>query len=266
LTALIIIGSLLLLFFLIGQIRVGADFSITDDRILLIATVAGFRVQLIPRKKKKEEAPAEEPAQEQAPPEERPQRRRRARKKKKMFFKIDLHDITEMLSRVAKGIRIFKHGFRLKRLFIHFTAASWDPYVTARLSGYADAFLSVFAPLMENAKHCRDCTVRTEIDFDKPLPELDFGIWITFRLGAAVEMGFYTLFGLLGIFLKIVFRFLWMKWRDPEEYDFRMNQQENPVTFFRRILLEKHRQGTIFLKIQSLGKDYLCSYFTRRRS
>ena len=240
-TALIVIGIILLIFILIGQIRAGVDFSMIDDRIKLSVKVCGFTIQLIPKKKKAEEKQKEEPEQKSEPEkkeEKKPEKKKRKKKKKKPFFKIDQYDIREMLSVVGRGLRLFGRGFRCDRLLLHFTASSWDPYVTAKLSAYSDAFLSAFYPLLENSRNFKNVDIQTGIDFNELWPVLDLGFCVTFRIGAVMDMAFSSLFGLIGVFLKIIFRFLWMKLTDPEEYDFRINQQEGILSFFLHVIRE----------------------------
>lgn len=240
--ALKIIGAVVLICFLIGRIRVGVDLNVIDGKLTLSAKVCGILIQLLPKKKRnekssekqsKEESPKKEPEKKQQPAKEK-----KIRKKKKPFFKIDIYDLKEMLSKVTRGLKKFGKGFNCDRLLIDFTAASWDPYITAELFTYVNAFLSAFAPVFEERNDCRNCNVRTQIDFNAEWPKLNAGICITLRIGAVFAMLFTILFGVLWVFIKIVFRFLWMKFFDKEEYDFRMNQQEGPVAFFKRVIRE----------------------------
>ncbi|MDO5445592.1 MAG: hypothetical protein Q4F31_08230 [Eubacteriales bacterium] len=238
--ALKIIGAVILICFLIGRIRIGLDFQVMDGRMSLSVKVFGARLQLIPSKKKKEKAKKERKAEtKQTEGKKQKSVGSSGRKKKDPFFRIDIYDIKEMLSKVIRGIRKFRRGLNCDRLRIDFTASSWDPYITARMFSYVNAFLSVFAPLFEENNRCRDCFVRTQIDFNEPWPKLDLAFCISLRIGAAVGMVFSILFGVLWVFIKIIFRFLRLKLFDKEEYDFRMNQQEGPVAFFRRIIREE---------------------------
>lgn len=239
--ALKIIGVIVLIFFIVGRIRAGVDFSIIDDRVRLAVKICGISLQLIPRKSKKEKPEKEKT---EKPPEEKPKKavkEKKPKKDKKPFFKVDIYDVREMLSKVAAGIRRFNSGFNLEKFVFHFTASSWDPYVTARIFSYVNAGLSVLVPVIDEKNRCRELDVRTDIDFNELFPKTDFGICITFRIGAAFGMVFKIVFGVLWVFIKIVFRFLWMKLFDKEEYDFRMNQQEGPIKFFRRVISENRK-------------------------
>ena len=237
--ALKIVGAVILIFFLIGRIRVGLDFQVIQGRITLSAKIFRFLLPLIPANKKKEKA-LKEPATEnnRKTDQNREPAKRKPRRKKEPFFKIDIFDIKEMLSKLVRGIRIFRRGLNCDRLLIDFTASSWDPYITANMYSYVNAFLSAFAPLFEENNRCRDCFVRTRIDFNEPWPKLDFALRVSLRIGAVVGMIFSVLFGVLWVFIKIIFRFLKMRLFDKEEYDFRMNCQEGPIAFFRRVIRE----------------------------
>lgn len=234
-----IIGVIVVICFLIGRIRVGIDFSRIGGETELSAAVCGVRLQLLPRKKKKDKKkPKETVENANNKKKEKTAKVKKPKKKKKPFFKIDIYDIREMLGKVVRGIGKFRRGFNCDRLLIDFTASSWDPYLTAKLFAYVNAFLSAFAPLFEDRNNCRDCSVQTRIDFMETWPKLDFGIRISLRIGAVFGMIFSILFGVLWVFIKIVFRFLRLRLFDREEYDFRMNQQEGPIAFFRRIIRE----------------------------
>ena len=238
--ALKIIGVIVLICFLIGRIRVGVDLNIIGGKVTLSAKVCGLLIQLIPRKKQREKTPKEEKTPEDKPEKKTEKRKpeKTPKRKKKPFFKIDLYDIKEMLAKVVRGLQKFGKGFNCDRLLIDFTASSWDPYITANMFTYVNAFLSVFAPIFDDRNRCKDCRVSTQIDFVESWPKLDFGLCITLRIGAVFAMVFTILFGVLWVFIKIVFRFLWMKLFDREEYDFRMNQQEGPISFFKRVIRE----------------------------
>ena len=253
--ALKIIAAIVLIFVLIGQIRVGADISITDGKLALSAKVCDILIRLLPRdgKKKKKEAPKEpdKKAEEKPKPEKKKKEKpKKDKKPRKPFFKIDVYDLKEMLSVVGRGIGKFNDGFELDRLLVHFTAATWDPYLTARLFSYVNAFLSVIVPALDEKNRCPELDVKTQIDFNDILPTLDFGICITFRIGAIFGMIFSILFGVIWIFIKIIFRFLWMMLFDKEEYNYRMNEQEGPVKFFKRLI----REGKA-LRAEAAGKS-----------
>lgn len=240
--ALKIIGILFLICFLIGRIRVGADFSVMDGRIALSAKLCGISLQLIPRRKKKKKKipaqPEESTGGEETQKKKKEKKTAGQKKKKKPFFKLDIYDIRELLSAVVKGLKKFGSGFNCERLLIDFTCSFRDPYTTAKVFAYVNAFLSAFAPVFEEKNNCRDCRVNTQLDFNSTWPKLDFGICVTFRIGAAFGMVFSILFKAIWIFLKIIFRFLRMRIFDKEEYEFRMNDQEGPIAFFKRVLRE----------------------------
>ena len=226
--ALKIIGVIILIFVLIGQIRVGIDFKVFDRSVTLFATVLGARLQLIPKKKKpKAEKPAEsEKPKDEEPQKEKPPKKAKKRKKKKWLeLRIDIYDIREMLGKVSRGLKKFGRGFNLKKLVIDFAAASPDPYFTARLYSVFNAFFSCLCAIIDERNCCEDLYIRSYPDYQADLPSGDIELAVTFRIGAAFGMVFSILFGILWVFIKIFFRFLIMKLFDKEEYEFRTREQ-----------------------------------------
>ena len=84
------------------------------------------------------------------------------------------------------------------------------------------------------------------------------------KLGGSWYVQFASLFYIIIYCYSLIYFILWTWYLCYFVY-FAWSMIMRGITVGVRILLEKHRQGTIFLKIQSLGQDYLCSYFTKRR-
>lgn len=228
LLALEIILAIALVCFLIGRIRIVADFSYSNGNAELSLKCLGFRINLASGKRRKQKAETSNAAAE-ANEKNRPGK---IKKKKRRFYKIDIYDIREMLSRVAAGLRKLGKGFDVYRLNVDFTAAGFNPYDAARIYSFANALLSVLASAV--AENC-SCTpdIRTALDFDDVLPRLGLGIRISFRIGAAFALLNTALFGVLWVFIKIIFRFAYLYLFDRDEYDFRMHCQAGPIKYFR---------------------------------
>lgn len=244
LLALKIVGVLILIIFLICQIRVGVDISFVENKLVLSVKLCGLLLQIYPRKSSKPKKPKQE---EPKPEEEKPQKEKKPKKKKPKKEKkgpglmISGDEIIELLKKVLDGLAKFSRGFSVDRFLLHWVAAGKDPCDTARLFASVNAVLSSLAPYCAARFHCRNTDVRTDIDFTADRMTLDFGIAVVLRIGAVFSMLFTILFGVIGILIRNKLYWAKLKRTDPEEYRF---QVENPglVTKLIRSLLEKKEE------------------------
>ena len=242
LLALKIIGIIVLIIFLICQIRVGADIDYTGGNLRISAKFCGLLLQIYPRKasKPKEEKKAE-PEKEQKPPKEKKPKRDKKKKKKEKSgpgLMISGDEILELLKKVLEGLGKFSRGFHVDRFKLHWIIALRDPSDTARLFGFVNASLCSLAPVCAERFPCSDVDVWTDVDFTSAQMKLDFGIAVVLRIGAVFSMLFTILFGALGILIRNKIYWWKLKRTDPEEYRF---QVENPglVTKLLRAVMEK---------------------------
>lgn len=241
LLALKIIGIIVLIIFLICQIRVGADIDYTGGNLRISAKFCGLLLQIYPRKasKPKEEKKAE-PEKEQKPPKEKKPKRDKKKKKEKSGpgLMISGDEILELLKKVLEGLGKFSRGFHVDRFKLHWIIALRDPSDTARLFGFVNASLCSLAPVCAERFPCSDVDVWTDVDFTSAQMKLDFGIAVVLRIGAVFSMLFTILFGALGILIRNKIYWWKLKRTDPEEYRF---QVENPglVTKLLRAVMDK---------------------------
>lgn len=187
--ALIVIGIIVLVLFMIGLIRVGAE-AAYDDRGLRLAVRFGvFRIILggkdKPPKKKKEGSKKEDESGEE---EQKP--------KKKLPSLSLLMSIAQrafaMLGRLVRCLRI-------DVLKLHFTSAYEDPAVTALAYGAAGTMMEALERIGGSNIVCSD--LRADVDFDSCEPRYDFRIAARMRigriLGTAARFAFGVLFDLL---------------------------------------------------------------------
>ena len=240
--ALKIIGIIVLIIFLICQIRVGADIAYTGGNLRISAKFCGLLLQIYPRKasKPKEEKKAE-PEKEQKPPKEKKPKRDKKKKKKEKSgpgLMISGDEILELLKKVLEGLGKFSRGFHVDRFKLHWIIALRDPSDTARLFGFVNSSLCSLAPVCAERFPCSDVDVWTDVDFTSAQMKLDFGIAVVLRIGAVFSMLFTILFGALGILIRNKIYWWKLKRTDPEEYRF---QVENPglVTKLLRAVMEK---------------------------
>lgn len=186
--ALIVIGIIALVLFLIGLIRVGAE-AVYDDRGLRLAVRFWcFRIQLgggdrRPKKKKEKKESAESEEKE-------PEKKRK------------LPPLPLMFSAAKHGYRLLCRlvsGLRIDVLKLHFTSAFDDPAVAALAYGAAGTAMDALQRIGGSRIVCSD--MRADIDFDGSEPKCDFQIGARLRigrlLGAALRCGFGILIDFL---------------------------------------------------------------------
>ena len=158
-TALIVIGIIVLIIALIMLIPVGADIGYEDGVFSLSAKVLGILIKLFPKDeskpkkekpgKKKEKKPKKEKKKkkEEEPGEEQP-------KKKKFDFTVE--EIFELLKKVLKKIGRFGRKWNIDRFLLDLVLTGADPYETARLFGYINASIATLAPMCRERFNCKD--------------------------------------------------------------------------------------------------------------
>ena len=141
--ALKIIGIIVLIIFLICQIRVGADIDYTGGNLRISAKFCGLLLQIYPRKasKPKEEKKAE-PEKEQKPPKEKKPKRDKKKKKKEKSgpgLMISGDEILELLKRydVKKCCYGHIHGRGIPAAFNGWRGGTEFRLVSADAVGFA---------------------------------------------------------------------------------------------------------------------------------
>ena len=244
LLALKIIGIIVLIIFLICQIRAGVDISYIDKKLVISLKLCGLLLQIYPRKegrKKKEKKKEPESTEEKPQKEKKPKKEKPKKEKKGPGLMICSEDVTDLLKKVLKGLGKLNSGFHVDRFLLRWVAAGKDPYDTARLFATVNAILSSLAPYCAERFRCKKTEVRTDIDFTTSEMKFDFALAVVLKIGAIFSMLFTILFGAIGILIRNKLYWAKLKRKDPEEYAF---QVENPclITKLIRSLLEKNKK------------------------
>ena len=198
---LIILGILFLIIFAIMMISIGIDFRFEDGVIRLSAKVSRFHLQILPKRKteKKEEKPKKK-SEKQV--KEKPEKKKKPEKEKKSSIHLNIDEILELVGLVFRGIGKFGRKWKVERFVLHWIAAGFDPYITAKIYMYVNDALSQLAPVCDNRFYVKDCSVWTDIDFTLDDMFLEFGLTATIRIGQIVGVGLYLAFGALKILMK----------------------------------------------------------------
>ncbi len=179
-------------------IPVGADIRYEDGVIRILAKAAGIRLQLLPKSAKRTEEAKLKPVK----PEKEKAPRKKKEERKKHSLSLDAEEIIALLKTVFRGFGRFGKKFKVERFVLHWIAAGWDPYWTARIFGVVNAGLSQLAPVCTERFHCKDSSVWTDIDFTREESFFEFGITATIRIGQILGAALCIGFGALKIIMQ----------------------------------------------------------------
>ncbi len=202
-TALKIIGIILLVFLLMGFLRLGAVASFGDGlRIRL--RVGALRLTIYPRKpkKKKTAKPKEEKAEE--PTEQKPKT-----KKKRLLPKPTMEELLDLAdtSLTALGATVHRacHRVRIDPLELTASFGGWDPAKAALLYGAANTLIYAVMPRAEETFDIPDPSLHLRLDYDQE------GVTAKGTLGVSVRVGdlFAIAFTLMIPVAKWFLRFRW---------------------------------------------------------
>ncbi len=194
--ALIIIGVIVLLIALIMLIPVGADIGYEKGRLKVSAKACGMLMPLYPK------APEEKEEKKEKKTEAEKQASKDKPAKEKKSLQLPQFSKEELLEVAKAGIgAVGRFGKKLKvdRFMLHYTAAGKDPYNTALTFAYVNAALSSLAPMCARRFTVKDCSVWTDVDFNKDSMELDFGLAMSIRIGQIMAILIGAGFKVLGI-------------------------------------------------------------------
>ena len=226
-TALYIIGGILLFFFLIGMIRAEVVISYAEEFGLTVR-IAGIPIRILPSRpkkvrlkdytpaamekkrrkaEKKEKSKAEKKAKKERKKEKDKQKKAeaekagKAKKKKKMSVK-DIEKIIRLITSVVKtAVTRFAKSLRIRVARLHVGVATGDAAQTAVMYGAVTQAVSYLAYLLDSTSTLRypqksDVCIYADFLSEKPVLDIEIGlsicVWQVFDLlfrsaGAAIR-------------------------------------------------------------------------------
>lgn len=186
-------------------IPIGADIRYEEGVVRLSAKAAGMKLQLIPKPRKSKQAEQAEKPKKEKKKKEKPAKDEKPSEKsgkKRRSIQLNFDEILDLLKTVLKGFGRFGRKFKVSRFVLHWIAAGWEPYTTARTFSIVNSALSQLAPICSERFQCRDSSVWTDIDFVRDEMFLEFGLTFTIRIGQIIATGLSIGFGVLKILLS----------------------------------------------------------------
>lgn len=194
-TALIVIGCILLAFLLIGQVRVGAAVAYSEAGLSVKIKAGPVRIPILPAKeKKKEKKPkpsSKHPAEVGAKAE--PQR----------SVKDTLSLALRFVPLLGEAAGRFKRKVRIDDLVLHVIWGSPEPSAAAIGFGAGNAALGMLWPIFEHNFHVKEHDLRVDVDFKRKTPALTARAQATLTIGQSLSLGLRLGVKALKIFLGV---------------------------------------------------------------
>lgn len=192
----IVLIAVLLVLFLIGQIRVGGQAEYGAAGVTVWIKVGRTKIQVVPAKSK--DKPAKQKKVKNKPQKEKP--------KQTLLEKAGgaLDYANELLPIVLKAAGQFKQKLRADKLILELTVGGTNPADAAMLYGQASATLgAVWYPLTE-VFHVKDGRAHITVDFDAEETTLYALLSLSLKLWQLLWLGLY--FGLKALLAFLAVR------------------------------------------------------------
>ena len=212
----------LLILFLIGQVRVGVRLELKENIFSLWARLGAVKLQVFPAKPKKEKP--EKPPKEKKPKKEKPEKPAEAKKeaasseknadeqaegekeeKSSLSDKVDM-GLDYACSFLPIVLDLGRHFFRklqIDTLRMILTVGDSDPADAAMLYGRANAALGALWYPLTNTFNVKDGSARVALDFDDPKTDLYVQAALSLKIGQILWIGLYFGLRALGAFLSV---------------------------------------------------------------
>ncbi|MGI5971838.1 MAG: DUF2953 domain-containing protein [Oscillospiraceae bacterium] len=164
-TALIIVGAILLLVLLLALARTGIEFVYGEKGVVLRLRIGFLRIKLVPSDKKK---------------------LKKDTKKEEIQKGGAVGQLRELWPHLKKALSRQKHKPKIDRLFIRFTAAASDPAAAAIMFGGSNALIGIILPVLENNFNIVKREIKTDVDYSADKPSIYIDAVLTLALWQAV--------------------------------------------------------------------------------
>lgn len=185
--ALYILAAIVLVLFLIGQVRVGGRAEFNAQGFFLWVRLGRFHIKILPMA----------PKEEKPPKPKKPKKKKEPRKPKKEKEPLPLPEklggaleyaqaLLPVGLEAAKGLW---RGLQVDVLELELTSGGSDPADTAMLYGQANAALGALWVPLTKAFHVKEGTARVKLDFDAPGTTVYGRAALSIKIGTVVWIG-----------------------------------------------------------------------------
>lgn len=184
--AVYILAAVVLVLFLIGQVRVGGRAEFNAEGFFLWVRLGRFQIKILPAAPKKEK-----PAKPKKLKEKKPKKPKKAKPPAPLPEKIGgaLEYAQALLPVALEAAKGMWRGLRVDVLELELTAGGSDPADAAMLYGQANAALGALWRPLTKAFHVKDGTARVRLDFDAPGTTVYGQASLSIKIGTVTRIG-----------------------------------------------------------------------------
>ena len=177
-TALKVIGIILLILLFLASVRVGVIFHFGDQTTLKLR-IGPVRLTILPKKKKEKRTKKADAAPQKATPEKR---------EKNKLTPLEVYDL---VTAIFSGLKAMAHraGKRLRvdPLELSTVIGGSDPAQVAQHFGAANAAVWSMMPQAEEILHIPNPAIHLDMDYNAPQTVLSGTVGLSFRVGNILE-------------------------------------------------------------------------------
>lgn len=193
-TALIVLGCILLTLALLGQIRVGASVDYSETGLFVKIKAGPVRIQVLPTKERQKK-------------EKKPKSRHPAKEGEKAATQKNVKDSLSLALRfvplLGEAAGKFVRKIRIDCLKLHVIWGSADPASAAMGFGAGNAVLGMLWPIFEHNFHVKKHDLRVDVDFERKTPALTAQVQATLTIGQIFSLGLLLGVKALKIYLGV---------------------------------------------------------------
>ncbi len=194
-TALIVIGCILLFFLLLGLLKVGVAVAYADKTPQVRVVAGPVKITLLPAKPKKEKKSKKEKKKKP----EKPKKPKKPKKPGKTEASGESGEekpktpVTELLKRFVppalNALNRFRRKLSIDRLTLHYTVASGDAAKTGESYGKISAIVGAVLPLLHQTFQIKKQDVRVDVSFVTTEPVIYADLQLTIAIWQIVYVG-----------------------------------------------------------------------------
>ena len=193
----VILLCVLIVLFLIGQIRVGCKAAYDHEGVQVWIRAASFYIRVFPLKKKAQEKPKKEKK-----PKKPKQKKEKSPATAGEKLGGALGYAQSLLPVLLDAVKYFTRKLRVDQLHMHLIAGSPDPADTAMIYGRASAALGALWYPLTNAFDVKDGYAKVDLDFEAQQMTLCATAALSLKIGQILWFALYFGIRALSAFLR----------------------------------------------------------------
>ena len=195
-TVLIVLACILLVLWLLCQLRIGATVDYSETGLVLSIKAGPFTIGILPAKEKPQKEKKPKPAKQKAVPSEEAVKPKRS-------IKDTVAIVLKFVPLVGQAAGHLRRKIRIDWLKLHVIWANADPASAAIGYGAGNALLGTLWPVLDNNFKIKERDLRVDVDFERTNPTVTLNARATLTIGQSLSMGIRLGIQALKIYLGI---------------------------------------------------------------